>query len=56
MNPFRGILLIAAGVFVAWRGWMVHTHTNALPFYAAGVVAVALGAWRLLRKPPKPLA
>ena len=55
MNLFRGILLIAAGVFVAWRGWMVHAHMNAWPFYGVGVLAVALGVWRLLSKPPKPL-
>ena len=55
MNLFRGILLIAAGAFVIWRGWVVHTHMNAVPFYILGVLAIALGIWRLMRKPPKPL-
>ena len=55
MNLFRGILLIAAGIFVIYRGWAIHTHQAAWPFYGLGVIAVILGLWRLMRKPPKPL-
>ncbi len=55
MSLLRGILMLAAGVFVIWRGWVGHAHTNAWPFYAIGALAIALGLFRLFRKPPKPL-
>jgi len=55
MNLFRGILLIAAGVFVIYRGWIIHTHQTVWPFYGLGIIAIGLGIWRLFRKPPKPL-
>jgi uncharacterized membrane protein HdeD (DUF308 family) len=55
MNLIRGILLIAAGVFVIYVGWSHHTTRNPVYFYILGVLAIALGVWRLLRKPPKPL-
>jgi hypothetical protein len=61
MNLMRGLLLIAAGAFVIWRGWVVQTHPASAAhwpvwvFYAIGALAIALGVWRLLRKPPKPL-
>jgi uncharacterized membrane protein HdeD (DUF308 family) len=56
MNLTRGILLIAAGSFLIYRGWMVHTHQAPWLFYSVGVLAIVLGVWRLMRKPPKPLA
>ena len=55
MNLFRGIFLLAAGAFVLYRGWAIHTRMNAVPFYVLGVLAIALGVWRLTKKPPKPL-
>jgi hypothetical protein len=61
MNLFRGILYIAAGVFAIYEGWVVQTHpTHASHwpfwvFYAIGVLAIGLGVWRLMQKPPKPL-
>ena len=55
MNLARGILLIAVGIFVIYRGWMIHAHQAVWPFYGMGALAIALGLWRLLRKPPKPL-
>ena len=55
MNLFRGIFLIAAGVFVIYRGWVLHTHMNVWPFYILGALALGLGIWRLMKKPPKPL-
>jgi hypothetical protein len=55
MNLFRGIFLIAAGVFVIYRGWVLHVRMNPWMFYALGVLAIGLGVWRLLKKPPKPL-
>ena len=55
MTLFRGIFLIAAGVFVIYEGWVHHASRNPLYFYILGALAIALGIWRLLRKPPKPL-
>jgi hypothetical protein len=61
MNLYRGIFLLAAGVFVIWRGWVIQTHpthTAHWPvwvFYGIGALAIGLGVWRLMKKPPKPL-
>jgi hypothetical protein len=61
MNLFRGILMIAAGAFLIYRGWYIQAHpmhTAPWPvwvFYAVGALAIVLGVWRLMRKPPKPL-
>lgn len=55
MNAFRGIVLVALGVFALYRGWLVHTGQKAWFAYVLGVVAIALGMWRLLRNPNKPL-
>ena len=56
MNQVRGILLLAAGGFALYQGWRIHTGSAALWAYVLGVVAVALGLWRITRKPPQPLA
>ncbi len=61
MNLVRGILLIAAGAFLIFRGWQIQAHPAAPShwpvwvFYAVGALALVLGIWRLTRKPPKPL-
>jgi hypothetical protein len=55
MNQVRGILLLAAGGFALYRGWKIHSGSTALWAYALGVVALALGVWRITRKPPQPL-
>ena len=51
MSPFRGIVLVAAGIVALWRGWTTHLHRNPLTLYGLGVLAIALGAWHLLRRP-----
>jgi hypothetical protein len=50
MTHFRGILLLAAGSFALYRGWTVHTGTQALWAYGLGVLAIGMGIWRLTRK------
>jgi hypothetical protein len=50
MTHFRGILLLAAGSFALYHGWRVHTGRQALWAYGLGVLAIALGIWRLTRK------
>lgn len=53
MERVRGIVMVAAGVFVIWRGWVVHAVRNAWPFFGLGLLAIALGIWHLTRRPEK---
>jgi uncharacterized membrane protein HdeD (DUF308 family) len=56
MNQIRGIVMLVLGSFALYQGWKIHTGNQALWAYALGVVAIAVGIWRLTRKPPQPLA
>ena len=51
MQHFRGILLLAAGVFALVQGWRIHTGSQALWAYGLGVLSIGVGIWRLTRKP-----
>jgi hypothetical protein len=55
MNLFRGILMLVLGAFALYRGWMIHTGQNAWMAYGLGILAFALGIWRLTRRTDKPL-
>jgi uncharacterized membrane protein HdeD (DUF308 family) len=55
MTHFRGIMLLAAGIFALYEGWRIHTGRQALWAYGLGVLAVAVGLWRLIRNPDRPL-
>jgi hypothetical protein len=55
MNLFRAILMFAVGVFALYQGWVIHTGNRAMLSYGLGALAVAIGVWRLMRKPDKPL-
>jgi hypothetical protein len=55
MNAVRGILLFGLGVFALYKGWLIHTGQKAWLAYGLGLVAIALGIWRLLRRENKPL-
>lgn len=49
MNAVRGIILFGMGVFAIYEGWRIHVGERAWLAYALGVVAIALGVWRLTR-------
>jgi hypothetical protein len=56
MNVVRGIIMLALGVFALYQGWTIHTGQRAMLAYSVAVLAIAVGIWRLTRKPPQPLA
>ena len=53
MDIVRGILMIAVGAFALYRGLLFHTGRSWLAV-VLGLAAIALGVWRLTRKPAKP--
>ena len=56
MEYARGILMLALGAFALYRGFVVmHSRQNPWLAIGLGALAIALGIWRLTRKPPKPL-
>ena len=55
MNLFRAILMFAVGIFALYQGWTIHTGQRAILSYTLGALAVALGIWRCMRKPDKPI-
>lgn len=56
MNQVRGVIMLALGIFALYQGWTIHNGQRAILAYSVGVLAIAMGIWRLTRKPPKPLA
>jgi uncharacterized membrane protein HdeD (DUF308 family) len=55
MTALRGIILIALGVFLLYRGLTHPGGQRGWLAYGIGVLAVAVGLWRVLRRPDKPL-
>lgn len=53
MDRFRGILMLGLGAFAIYRGFMFHSGQNALVAFSLGMVSIAVGVWRLTRKPPQ---
>jgi uncharacterized membrane protein HdeD (DUF308 family) len=53
MDYLRGIILLAAGCVALYSGWKVHTGHHALWSYGLGILAIAVGIWRLVRKPDR---
>jgi hypothetical protein len=53
MDVLRGILMIAVGGFALYRGLLFHAQRNSWAAIALGLLAIALGVWRLTRKPPQ---
>lgn len=47
--------MFGVGIFAIYRGWMMHAGERAWLAYGLGVIAIALGVWRLMRNPNKPL-
>ncbi|HEX9199117.1 MAG TPA: hypothetical protein VF865_06125 [Acidobacteriaceae bacterium] len=55
MDYARGILMLALGVFALYRGFvMMHARQSTWMPFGLGALAIAIGIWRLTRKPPKP--
>jgi hypothetical protein len=44
-------MLLLLGGFALYRGWKIRTGGQALWACALGVLALAVGLWRLTRKP-----
>lgn len=55
MNAVRGVVLLGLGVFAMYEGWRIHAGERAWFAYLLGVLAMALGVWRLRRNPNRPL-
>lgn len=55
MTHLRGIMLLAAGCLAFYQGWRIHAGDEALWAYGLGVLAIAVGVWRLTRNPDQPL-
>jgi len=55
MTHFRGIMLLVAGCLAFYQGWKIHVGSHALWAYGMGVLAFAVGVWRLTRKPGQPI-
>ncbi len=54
MDQVRGVIMIVLSGFAFYQGWTIHTGDRAMLAYGVGVLALAVGAWRLMRKPPQP--
>jgi hypothetical protein len=55
MDKVRGILMLAVGAFALVRGFLMLGHPRAWAAIGLGVVALALGLFRILRKSPRRL-
>lgn len=55
MGALRGIIMFGLGVFALYRGWLIHTGERAWLAYGLGLVAIALGVYRMLRRPDRRL-
>lgn len=53
MDKVRGILLVALGAFVLYRGLVMRGSPSFWPAIGLGLASISLGLWRLLRKPPQ---
>jgi hypothetical protein len=55
MDKVRGILMLVVGAFALYRGFLMPTGHKAWLAIGLGLAAVALGVWRLTRRPPQRL-
>jgi len=55
MEKVRGILMLLVGAFALYRGIAMLGTRAAWPAIGLGAAALALGVWRLMRKPPERL-
>jgi hypothetical protein len=56
MNRLKGFVMLVLGPIALYQGWKIHTGQRALLGYGTGLLAIAMGIWRLNRKPPLPRA
>jgi drug/metabolite transporter superfamily protein YnfA len=54
MNRVRGALMLIAACVAFWQAWRLHHGHSAWLAVGLGVLALALGAWHLTRKPSQP--
>jgi hypothetical protein len=43
--------MLLLGGFALYRGWKIHTGSEALWAYGLGALAFAIGLWRITRQP-----
>ena len=55
MGPLRGLILIIFGLLALYRGWKMGASHHAWLAFALGIVALALGAWHIVRESRRPL-
>ena len=55
MDKVRGILMVAVGAFALYRGFIMRGRPGSWLAIGLGVAAIALGVYRLTRKPPQRL-
>jgi len=53
MNPVRGIAMLMAASFAAWKGWQIHSGYHAWLAYGLAVLAFGMAVWHLTRKPER---
>jgi hypothetical protein len=55
MNRVRGMLMLVAACVAFWQAWRIRSNGHsALLACGLGVLALALAAWHLTRRPPQP--
>jgi len=55
MEKIRGILMLAVGAFALYRGFVMFGRASGWLAITLGIVAIALGVFRLTRKAPRRL-
>ena len=54
MSRIRGILMVVAACVAFFEAWRLRATHFALSALGLGALALALGLWHLLHKPPRP--
>jgi hypothetical protein len=54
VNRMRGIVMLLAAAVAGWKGWQIHHGEHAVMAYGLALLALALGAWHLVRREPVP--
>jgi len=54
VNRMRGIVMLLAAAVAGWKGWQIRHGQQAVIAYGLALLALALGAWHLLRRESLP--